>query len=598
MNQATPQITITNPPAAYSTNVVKLPTFWNGLGIIILWLSSYLLFVFFNIWLWESQGAISVELMYLEARKALIFDLWQPHLESLVLTDAPLPLYLALLSGAAFNGAAILGASSVTLLALLFRRTRTPWFWFPLIVLHPAWLLLATQYPTALMRTLLLGGALAFVLAYLRKNETFPLLMGGLTLSALVLVDAHLWPLYLIFAAAIALARPRTNLEQLTLFLMILFPAFFLTGGWFYLNWVQSGDPFFYQHSPYAALANTDAWANVSLWQQYSALPVRDAFSTLLRFAPAYLLLLVLAIASGIRWLKLRKDATNDEQQATSPSSVPPRKRRTSTRRSWTRQEWLAWVGLVAVFLLPAIDGILASNNGRGTWAPLAVTFPLLTLPLLWHVLRTTRFTLPFFRDAGAALSTILLIGGLVTGWYNVWQQESEAQHLLHRAVSAAPALEAPISGFVLFIDSLSDQLSDMSPNPLFETRRSQEIEEPTTSSKLAPFYDVAGLLNQQIEPGTRLFFDHAELFPLLVLIEQKDAFLLPYQLEYDLARQEPAHWADYIVIADPRSSLGRRNPWGQRYEERLSDFDLLLQRGDLLLYKRRSTMTGSLGNN
>lgn len=587
MNQATSHIAMSNPPAAYSSNVIKLPTFWNGLGIIFLWLSSYLLFVFFNIWLWESQGAISVELMYLEARKALIFDLWQPHLESLVLTDAPLPLYLALLSGAAFNGAAILGASSVTLLALLFQRTRTPWFWFPLIVLHPAWLLLATQYPTALMRTLLLGGALAFVLAYLRNNETFPLLMGGLTLSALVLVDAHLWPLYLIFAAAIALARPRTNLEQLTLFLMILFPAFSLTIGWHYLNWVQSGDSFFYQHSPYAALANTDAWANVSLWQQYSALPVRDTFSTLLRFAPAYLLLLFLAIASGIRWLNLRKKSTTNPPQATSASSVRPRKRRTPTPASWTRQEWLAWVGLIAVFLLPLIDGILASNNGRGTWGPLAVTFPLLSVPLLWHILRRTRFTPPFFRDAGAALSSVLLIIGLVIGWYNVWQEESEAQHLLHRAVSAAPALEAPISGLVLLVDRLSDSLSDMSPDAFFQTRRAREIEPPTTSSKLAPFYDVAELLNQQIGPGERLFFDHAELFPLLVLIEQKDAFLLPYQLEYDLARQQPAHWADYIVIANPRSPLGRRNPWGQTYEARLSDFDLLLQREDLLLYKR-----------
>ena len=87
--------------------------------------------------------------------------------------------------------------------------------------------------------------------------------------------------------------------------------------------------------------------------------------------------------------------------------------------------------------------------------------------------------------------------------------------------------------------------------------------------------------------------------FIILVPIEQKDAFLLPHQVEYEFARQQPAQWADYIVIADPRSPLGRRNPWGQQYEERLSDFDLLLQRGDLLLYKRQmsTTMTDKLDN-
>ncbi len=589
MNQATTQqVATTNPPTASASNTRKLPSFWNGLGIILLWLGSYLLFALFNIWLWESQGTISVELMYLEARKALIFDLVEPHLESLVLTGAPLPLYLTLLSGAAFNGAAILGATSVTLLVFLFHHTRTPWFWLPLIVLHPAWLLLATQYPTALMRTLLLGGVLAFVLSYLRYGETFQLLMSGLTLSAIVLVDATLWPLYLIFAAAIALARPRTKLEQLTLFLMILFPAFFLTLGWYYLNWVQSGDAFFHQHSPYAALANTDAWANVSLWQQYSALPVRDTFDTLLRFAPGYLLLLLLAICSGIRWLVRPEEVKEDQKQAVLDASASQDKNRTRVSLSWARKEWLAWVGLVGIFLFPAIDGILASSNGRGMWAPLAVALPLFTIPLLWHVLRTTRFTPLFFRDAGGALSTILLIVGLLTGWYSVWQQESEAQHLVHRTVSAMPALEAPISGLVLFID----KLSDLSSNTFFEQRKGQEVEQPTTASRLAPFYEVAGIINEQMESEERLLFDHAELFPLLVLVEQKDALLLPYQVEYDLARQVPAQWADYIVIGNPRSALGRRNPWGQTYEERLSDFDLLLQRGDLLLYKKRKDIT------
>ena len=124
-----------------------------------------------------------------------------------------------------------------------------------------------------------------------------------------------------------------------------------------------------------------------------------------------------------------------------------------------------------------------------------------------------------------------------------------------------------------------------MTNSPKRQPRHLQEI---STSSPLTAFYEVADLLNKQLENGDRVFFDHAEFFPLLVLVEQKGAFLLPYQLEYDLARQQPARWADYIVIAHPQSKLGQRNPWGQRYEDRLSDFELLQQRGDLLLYKPR----------
>lgn len=497
-----------------------------GFLILTIWLGSYLILSLLNIWLWETHSQISTELLYWQSRSHLVFSVSPPDLRSLVLTDAPLPMYVMLLSGSAFNGVALLGATGITMLALLFWRTRTPAPWLPLLVFHPALFMLASQYPTAFLRVILLATGLGFLLAYLRRGDTVHLLITALMLGTLVMVDLQLAPLYLILAATLLLARPGKVKEQITLLLIFLFPVAFMTISWLYLNWLQSDDPLYFWNSPYGALTNIEAWAIMSPWQQTSVInhTLMTTLETLSRFAPTYFLFALIAIWKLRPWQ--RQGVAVDLHR---PESIS------------------AWVGLGLIFLLPIIDLFLAGRRGQAALPALTVSFALITLPFLWQIIRTAQIKFSLYQEITyIVLGTGLLLLGTVSGWVSIWQTASEPQQLLHATFNIP------------------------------------------TAAPVAPFREIAGIINQELEPGDKVLFDHAELFPFLELLEDKDAIVLPYHVEYQLARQSPSRFVDYVIVPDPASILGSRLTWSAEPANRLENFDMITRRGDLFLFKRR----------
>jgi hypothetical protein len=356
--------------------------------MLLFWVTSYLALIVLGIWLWESRGVISSELLFWEANRTLAVGVDPPNPAVVMLTYPPLILFLAILSGSAINAAALLGATSFTLLARLWYRSGAPWSWLLLLLLHPTLLVCALEYPSLLLRATLLLVVLYCDARYLFSESPQLLFGGAFALGALALVDSRLWPFWIYLTIALLIARRRPARESLSLLLVALLPVVFLTVTWSYLTWTQTGAASFQvQTLPSATGAGT--WAQNGLW---GALSPRLAVTSgvqqleiLLKTAPAYILLLVLFV--GQNWRRVRQD---DSLGSLSESG----RGRLST---------------ILLMSAPLADLLLNSVGGATHLSVLQVALPLLGIPLLWSTLRPN---LAWRWAAG-----VLLLAGFMWSW-------------------------------------------------------------------------------------------------------------------------------------------------------------------------------------
>lgn len=205
-------------------------------------------------------------------------------------------------------------------------------------------------------------------------------------------------------------------------------------------------------------------------------------------------------------------------------------------RRSQAQvQPWRHWLGSTLLLATPLAD--LAWQFRQGNAA--LVLLPLLALPALAIPLLQRRR----LRWGIGALLTL----GLLVGWaYPAVAAGGEAAHLLRL------------------------------------------VREGRSDDTLAPYRALAEVLNARLAPGQRVLIDETAGWPLLALVSRRDAFLLPHQLEYRLATQDITHWAEFVVVRQPRRPDSRRNPEAEdRIYPGLSSYDLVLRSGELYLYQR-----------
>lgn len=451
-------------------------------------LLAYVALAGFNIWLWEKQGIIAANLIGWEAARRVLVGVDPPDMAVLLSSEPASLYYLVLLSGAAFNAAALLGALAVVLVAARLQRTAAPAWLLPLIILQPAFVLAALYYPALLLHSLLFTATLRSVLRYLRTAEHVWLLTTALLLAVTALTGPPEWWLWLSLGLILTV-RARTWAELLSLFLVLLFPALFI--------------------SQTLGLLRRDL---VPLWLPAVAPAPHDVPLVFWVGVPLVYLLLLVSLC-------YRRPATTQH----------------------------AHVRLRLVLALPLIAaGIVLSDTTAHVYdlAPQwQVLVPLLLLlPVLWSAAPQRR------RRRLALVVGLLLAASLALGWVGVLRTPSEANTLL------APVLPA--------------------------------------TAPAAPHSQLAGLraavarLNAELQPGQRVLASSSIQMPLVAWLDDPAALFLPHQLDYTVALQQPADWADYLVLTAPRAG-GPTLLWGRDRTQLLAGYRLIQEHDAIQVYQR-----------
>ena len=558
-----------------------------GLG----WLVACAALFRLNNWLWQTRGGAAIELLFWEARRRVLVDVAPPDLAVLLRTDQPLVLYLAAAAGGAAAAAAALGATAALVLFRGWRdslgapgtpgtlRRRLDWLLWPLLgalcLLNPAVLVAGAQYPAQTLRALLLLATTACLLRFALRAQTYALLLAALSLGGLAFVDSSPWLLWIYAAAALVLARRRPGDEQLSLVLMLLFPPVVLAAGRLAFAWALGG-------GAGAGEARRAACA-VAGWAQTSgavepacvdrSLPdaLLQSATSLVSYAPAYLLLAALAVAAALVRTAGRARAAGG----------PP-----APSAGAARSGPLRWPGLVLLLLLPGVELLLRPLTAPEalTATPLDVLFPVLALPLLAGYAAPSRLVEdpgpeaappPDPAPRGGAgrwlwwpgplpllLTLVLLVSGAFAAWVSL----------------VPPSGPAPaVAG---------------EPGRLLRTARG------TPSDPLVPFRQLSALLDGRVQAGQRVLLQGEVLFPLVALLDRGDALLLPSAPEYGLAVQRPAAFATYVVLAPPGPGRDQLAAQDVGWTERLRDYELLTDVRGVRVYVLRgaSRPPGSVG--
>ena len=211
-------------------------------GLALLWVISCLGLQLLGAWIGSGQGLGRVELDFWDAVRSLLLGAHRLGPSALVSIAPPPVLSLVLLAGSAANAASAIGAGGIATLALLLRRAGRSLGWLPLLVAQPAVLIAAAEYPSVLLRAILLLVVALALVAYLQRAATYYLLIAGLGLGGLAQVDQQSWPIWLYLAGLLLWARGTSAGERLAVLLVVLFPASFLSVARLYLLYIVGND--------------------------------------------------------------------------------------------------------------------------------------------------------------------------------------------------------------------------------------------------------------------------------------------------------------------------------------------------------------------
>jgi hypothetical protein len=235
---AAPDVTTASPPRLFVGKRIPRPDLRLVLAGMA-WLGLFALLALTTITLWQ-RGVMSSELLFWESRRRLILDLRPPDLTTLVSTDPALVLFFLLPIGPVAGGVALLGTIAIVVISAVRRTTGLGAFWLPLLVLQPGVAIALSQYPSAIVRALLLTLVLACLLAYVRGPRIVLILSAALGLGALTLMDSVSWPLWVFLGVVLWFSRPMPTNERASLMMVTFFPAVFLLLAWQYLAWTMN----------------------------------------------------------------------------------------------------------------------------------------------------------------------------------------------------------------------------------------------------------------------------------------------------------------------------------------------------------------------
>jgi hypothetical protein len=107
-------------------------------------------------------------------------------------------------------------------------------------------------------------------------------------------------------------------------------------------------------------------------------------------------------------------------------------------------------------------------------------------------------------------------------------------------------------------------------------------------TGRLADLRGCAEWLNARMTDEDRVLFDDVQLFPLAGLLDSREAWIPSSSAEFWIARQQPAHWARFVVDVAPDGALARRAIRIDA-EDLARDYELRRTHGELRVFERRT---------
>lgn len=238
-----------------------MPRYLQGLSAGLLALVGLSLIV---VWM-DLAGLSNYDLEFLGAKTLTALDGAEPRYRAIISIFPPLLVYSALILGSPVTLQVLLGA---TLLGLLVWQlgnlaVSKTWqrVWTALILLHPACGLLLLRSPTWTMTAIFLILQVALLLR-LTQNQAAPnlpitliLVLIGLGLAPLMLLRYEAWLLLPAIALILLVVFDQETWGfKSTAILVTLFMSIVTISTWLYVNWLFTGDTYYFLHSQSSGL--------------------------------------------------------------------------------------------------------------------------------------------------------------------------------------------------------------------------------------------------------------------------------------------------------------------------------------------------------
>lgn len=283
-----------------------MPNYRKGLsaGLLTLIVLSLIL-----VWL-DMGGLSNYDLEFLGAKALEATNGAEPRYRAIVSVFPPLLVYSTLVLGSPVTLQVLLSAFLVGLLIWQIGHLSVPktWqrIWTVLILLHPAFGLMLLRSPSWVMATILLTlqMALLWTLAGAKPSplpSTLLLVLLGLGLAPLMLLRYEAWFILPVIALTLGLLFEQEPWGfKSTAILVTLFMSLVFIGTWLYMNWLFTGDAYYFLNSHYSGLRLTETMAFLQqegFWGSWL-----QSFTWIVQVIPVYLLIVGWTLWRDKRW--------------------------------------------------------------------------------------------------------------------------------------------------------------------------------------------------------------------------------------------------------------------------------------------------------
>ncbi len=261
-------------------------------------------------WL-DITGFSSYDLEFLGAKALEALTGAEPRYRAIVSIFPPLLVYGTLILGSAVSLQVILGAILIGLLTWQIGNSPVAktwqWVWTALILLNPVFSLMLVRSPAWVTVTIFLS-LLMGLLWMLSQNKatalpsTLALVLLGLGLAPLMLLRYEAW--FTLPVVALALARLFPNESRgfrFTAILVTLFMSVVLIATWMYMNWLFTGDAYYFINSYYSGMRLAET--KIFLQQEDFWSSWLGSFTWIIQVVPVYLLVAGWVVWREQKWI-------------------------------------------------------------------------------------------------------------------------------------------------------------------------------------------------------------------------------------------------------------------------------------------------------
>lgn len=262
-------------------------------------------------WL-DITGFSSYDLEFLGAKALEAHNGAEPRYRAIVSIFPPLLVYATLILGSAVSLQVILGSILIGLLFWQLGKSQVAktWqlVWMALIILNPAFGLMLLRSPAWVTVTIFLSlqMALLWILAEDKGTSALPstlaLVLLGLGLAPLMLLRYEAWFILPVVALALARLFPQESWGfRFTAILVTLFMSVVLIATWLYMNWLFTGDAYYFINSYYSGIRLAET--KIFLQQEDFWSGWLRSFTWLIQVVPVYLLMAGWVLWREQKWI-------------------------------------------------------------------------------------------------------------------------------------------------------------------------------------------------------------------------------------------------------------------------------------------------------